>query len=219
MIANLLSVFLSDSSVFSTQQTMTVSRLKSDKTALDWSLCEKCDVVVPPRSWHCENCGICILKRDHHCMFASNCIGYRNHRFFYQFLIYFFIGTTYAFIYNSYFIWFLNGRIYLNLLTIYKMILPMFMVFYGTAKELHLFIYMLIAVGSLLSGVLLIFHWRLISTNSTTHEKAKGIYDQGLARNLHIIFGDRWLASILWPFTETNLPEIFWDPAESSKSK
>lgn len=228
-------------SVYSTSELMTSSRFKSDPTASQWNLCDKCELVVPPRSWHCDICGVCILKRwflttnidkcfhhcksfvtsfrDHHCMFASNCVGHSNHRNFLVFLLYFFIGTTYAFGVNSYYIWILNQELFLTWTTFVKMALPMFMMFQSTGKEMHLLYYMLILIGSALSGVLLIFHGKLVIRNSLTHEKNKGEYDQGTAANLKLIFGSRWLLSLVWPFTDSPLPKIYWKTAESCKSK
>ncbi|CRL01560.1 CLUMA_CG014403, isoform A [Clunio marinus] len=224
IIGNLLSIMLIDSSIFSSDELMTISRLKSDPNAKEWNLCDKCDLVVPPRSWHCDICGVCILKRDHHCMFASNCIGLQNHRNFLMFLFYFFIGTTYAFIYNSYFIWYLNSHIFIHWTTLIKMVLPMFMVFYGSAQgsavEFHLCLYMLILIGAALSGVLIIYHGRLIIKNDTTHDKKRGAYDLGLKENLKLLFGDKWRLSLIYPFVNSSLPKNYWKTAnESHKSK
>lgn len=198
---------------------MTITRFKTDPTAKDWNLCEKCELIVPPRSWHCDTCKVCILKRDHHCMFASNCVGLRNHRYFLIFLGWFFIGATYSFFYNSYYLWILNGSTYLQWLTPLKMIFPMFMLMYNTSNELHLFLYMLILIGSIFSGVLIIYHGKLIVRNATTHEKNKGAYDLGLNKNMKIIFGENWLLSIVWPFAKSELPEIYWNARENRKSK
>ena len=198
---------------------MTKSRFKSDPTAIQWNLCDKCELVVPPRSWHCDTCGVCILKRDHHCMFAMNCVGLKNHRHFFFFLIYFFIGTTYAFAYNSYYIWVLNNELYATWSTAIKMALPMFMMFYTSGREMHLLYYMLILIGSAISGVLLIYHGNLVIRNSLTHEKNKGAYDLGLKANLRVIFGSKWHRTIFWPFANSPLPKIYWKTAESNKSK
>lgn len=210
---------LIDSTVFASDELMTRSRFKSDPTAIHWSLCDKCELVVPPRSWHCETCDVCVLKRDHHCMFASNCVGLSNHRHFLIFLLYFFIGTTYAFGYNSYFIWIINSELFMKWSTALNMLLPMFMMFKDTGRETHLLYYMLIAIGSALSGVLLIFHGKLVIKNSLTHERNKGSYDMGLWPNMRLIFGSNWLMTLVWPFTNSSLPKIYWKTAESHKSK
>lgn len=219
ILGNLFSIILIDSSAFSSDEMMTAERFKTDPTARDWNLCEKCEIIVPPRSWHCDICTVCILKRDHHCMFSGNCVGYTNHRQFIMFLFYFFIGTTYAFCYNSYFVWILNGQTYLKLMTIVKMALPMFMIMYGSLTELHICCYMLILIGSALSGVLLIYHGKHVLHNTTTHEKNKGTYDMGTKMNLRLVFGDNWLLGIFWPFASNKLPKIYWDLGETSKGK
>jgi len=219
IIGNLLSIILIDTSVFTSDEVMTVTKFKKDPTAKHWNLCDKCELVVPPRSWHCDTCGMCMLKRDHHCMFASNCVGYRNHRHFLMFLAHFFIGTTYAVIYNSYFIWVVNSTLYARWTTLIKMALPMFMVFYGGREELHLLFYMLILIGSCLSGVLLIYHGKLVIRNALTHEKNKGAYDLGTAANLKLIFGSKWPMTLVWPFIESPMPKVYWMPSESNKGK
>lgn len=211
-------MILIDTSIYATKELMTAERFKKDETAKDWSFCEKCELIIPPRSWHCPTCQVCILKRDHHCLFASNCIGFYNHRHFISFLIYFFIGATYCLIYNSYYIWFLHVDTYLNWFTPLKMLFPMIMIFFNNA-EMTLFIYMLLLIGSLFSGVLLIYHAKLIARNATTHEKNKGAYDMGLMRNFTIVFGEKPFYSLLWPFTKSRLTEKYWSPAESVKSK
>lgn len=212
-------IILYDTSVFSSEELMTTTRFKTDPTAKDWNLCEKCELIVPPRSWHCDVCQVCILKRDHHCMFASNCVGYRNHRHFLVFLIYFFIGCTYSFVYNSYFIWIFSRTSYMHWLTPFKMVFPVLMMLFRSSNDVNLLLYMLILIGAVFTGVLLIYHWNLIKRNATTHEKNKGQYDLGTVENLKIIFGEKWVLSFLWPFTKSPLPEIYWNPAESQKSK
>ncbi|KAL9913931.1 probable palmitoyltransferase ZDHHC24 isoform X3 [Glossina fuscipes] len=85
-----------------------------------WHKCVKCLKIVPPRSWHCKICNCCILKRDHHCPFTGCCVGYRNHRYFIMFILFLFIGSTYAFIYNSVFLWTLKS-VYSIVLLIYHL--------------------------------------------------------------------------------------------------
>lgn len=217
IVGNLMAIILIDSSVFSSDDFMTSTKFKSDSAYRKWTLCDKCELVVPPRSWHCEICDICILKRDHHCMFASNCVGYQNHRHFLVFLLHFFIGTTWVFMYNSYFIWILNRHIYWTWTTLVKLALPMFLVCYGSMQELHLCFYMLVFIGSAMSGVLLIYHGKLIVKNNTTHQKNKGAYDNGLRENLKIIFGNSMLKSLICPWTHVDLPKCYWNYGNKGK--
>jgi hypothetical protein len=104
-------------------------------------------------------------------------------------------------------------------MTIVKMALPMFMMFYGSLQEIHLCCYMLVLIGSALSGVLLVFHGKHVLRNSTTHEKNKEAYNMGTKTNLKLVFGDNWLLSIIWPFTSNALPKSYWNLGESSKGK
>ncbi|KAL7735121.1 hypothetical protein ACLKA6_001986 [Drosophila palustris] len=85
------------------------------KELLEWRHCKDCDRLAPPRSWHCKLCGICILKRDHHCSFTGCCVGHQNHRYFMCFVLYTVVASVYMLIYNSYYMWILNGSIYVNL--------------------------------------------------------------------------------------------------------
>jgi hypothetical protein len=94
----------------------------------------------------------------------------------------------------------------------------MFMMFLN-GFEITLFIYMLLLIGSGFSGVLLIYHGKLIARNATTHERNKGAFDMGLTENLKIVFGERPIRTLLWPFTKSTLPETYWNTAESDKSK
>jgi hypothetical protein len=59
--------------------------------------CEKCKKSRPVRSHHCKICGKCVPKMDHHCVWIGDCVGAKNHRFFYLFLIFFFISAVYVF--------------------------------------------------------------------------------------------------------------------------
>lgn len=99
------------------------------------------------------------------------------------------------------------------------MALPLFMVFYAPVTEIHLCLYMLIAIGAALASVLLIYHGSLVAKNNTTHQKNKGTYDLGLVANLKVIFGNKWLLSLVWPFASSKLPKVYWTQVENSKMK
>ncbi len=55
----------------------------------DFSYCEKCKKMKPPRTHHCKRCNRCILRMDHHCPWLGNCIGFSNHKYFLQLLVYY----------------------------------------------------------------------------------------------------------------------------------
>lgn len=176
---------------------------------LEWRHCTTCDRLAPPRSWHCKVCGVCILKRDHHCLFTGCCIGQNNHRFFMCFTFYLFVGSVYALVYNSYYMWVLNAAIYCKWITAIKLICPMFMLVLGNFwPNVQLLFYSLNILALLYSITILIYHVPIVLRGEVCAESGKKHkYNNGLHLNLRSVFGKRMHLVWLSPLVKSELPD------------
>ncbi|XP_012273767.1 probable palmitoyltransferase ZDHHC24 [Orussus abietinus] len=181
-----------------------------------WRLCATCEAIAPPRSWHCPTCDVCILKRDHHCIFTGCCIGHFNHRYFLMFLFYLFVATTYAFCFNNYFIW--NKIEFQFPESIVKIVFPLAIFvfeFDNSMEQFYLMLYIVSIVGMLFSGVLCVFHFRLVFIGCVADESNKQIYTYSLGwkRNILEVFGERWYLTFLLPYVHSKVPSdgITWE--------
>ncbi|XP_017087621.2 probable palmitoyltransferase ZDHHC24 [Drosophila bipectinata] len=93
IIANLFAAHYTDTSVGSLPKERQIPKPEEEHL---WHFCDKCQKLVPPRSWHCKLCNVCILKRNHHCIFTASCIGHNNHRYFFWFTFYLALGNFIA---------------------------------------------------------------------------------------------------------------------------
>lgn len=212
--ANLMATIICDTSI--------KGKILPSTLGPNWRFCAVCESTAPPRSWHCSTCNICILKRDHHCIFTSCCIGHYNLRYFLMFVFYLFIATVYATFYNTYFI--LNYIDFTNIYTYIRIIFPLAMVFVDWSDgQLYTFLYLIIIIGSVFTGVLLYFHLNLILRGMVTYEKHHGLnlYDMGKKRNLQDVLGYRWYLTWISPFIASELPGdgVNWPVQDTSKNK
>ncbi|XP_058058888.1 probable palmitoyltransferase ZDHHC24 [Anopheles bellator] len=187
-----------------------------------WHLCATCEFIAPPRSWHCTVCRACILKRDHHCVFTGCCIGHRNHRYFILFVLYLFVSTAYASVLNNYFIWFVRGDEFRNWTSLAKLVFPLAMLVIDTStKQYYLVIYLINMVGVLFTGVLMIYHGRLILSGAVVHERKAPEYDLGRWANLRMVLGARWYLAWLSPFVRSDLPHngVNWETLQKQALK
>lgn len=214
VVSNMMAIILCDTSIRG-------KVLPSDLRP-NWRLCVVCETLTPPRSWHCNICKTCILKRDHHCIFTSCCIGHYNYRYFFMFLLYIFIATIYATYYNTYFIsTFLEFK---SWMTIVKVLFPLAMIFIDSSpNQIYLFLYLIVIIGFLFTGVLLYFHLNLMLKGLVTHERniKSNAYDLGKIDNVRVTMGERWYLVWLSPFITSNILHdgINWDTKESTKAK
>ncbi|KAH8336905.1 hypothetical protein KR059_008115, partial [Drosophila kikkawai] len=190
-----------------------VKKVEPPADSLDWRECTECTParLAPPRSWHCKICKVCVLKRDHHCLYTGCCIGLRNHRFFMGFIFYLFVGSVYALVYNSIYMWIIQGHIYCNWLTLLKLTCPMLLLVTGSLwSNLYLLFYSL-NILALAYGVLLLgYHVPIVlrggvSADRTKESKLK--YDRGVYRNLRTVFGNRMHIAWLSPLIRSDLPD------------
>jgi DHHC palmitoyltransferase len=70
------------------------SRMRDPFHTSTW--CKLCDAPKPPRAHHCHVTNKCVLLFDHFCPWVSNSIGLFNYRFFYLFMFWIWVGSTYA---------------------------------------------------------------------------------------------------------------------------
>ncbi|XP_037948390.1 probable palmitoyltransferase ZDHHC24 isoform X1 [Teleopsis dalmanni] len=184
-------------------------------TEAGWHNCDKCNNISPPRSWHCDICKCCILKRDHHCPFTSCCVGHKNQRYFLMFVCYLFLGSLYAFAYNTYYIWVLKGDVYRNWYTVLKMSGPFMVVITGFSRnDVYLFFYSLNILALIYSLALLIHHGRNVLSGDVCYNSGSNMYDEGWKQNLKTIFGERMHLVWISPLISSKLEHdgLQWKP-------
>lgn len=212
--SNLIAIILTDTSINRVI-------LQSDGGP-NWRLCSVCVTLAPPRSWHCPTCDVCILKRDHHCMFTSCCIGHHNHRFFLVFVFYLFVATVYSTFFNLRFVY--TYIRFDSWLSIVKIVFPFATLFLEwTENQLYVTFIIIVTLGCLFTGVLLVYHLKLILNGLVTHERNEklSIYDQGKLWNLKCVLGNNWKFVWLSPFVLSELPcdGVNWITNHSVKGK
>lgn len=201
VVSNMMALMLCNTSIIGEK----IVRPSIGNTNL-WKFCSACETITPPRSWHCSTCKVCILKRDHHCAFTGCCVGHHNQRYFISLILYLFIGTAYASVLNSIFIWSIHGDEYRGWITIVKLIFPFAMLMYETSIfQYYLIMYILLVIGAVFTGFLLIYHLRNMWHGVLTHEALRQ-FDLGPLENIRMIFGVRWYLAWISPFIQSELP-------------
>ncbi|KAH8284550.1 hypothetical protein KR018_004114, partial [Drosophila ironensis] len=187
-----------------------------------WHMCHDCQALVPPRSWHCDVCNVCVLKRDHHCRFLCVCIGHHNYRYFFYFLVYMLVGSLGAFVTHSVYTWCLHFDYYWRLSHLLTIFAPaVSLTLYPSWESFYLVIYELTLMGFVMSTLLLIFHWPIVSSGSVTRERNSRKYDRGLRGNLEMVLGRRMHLTWVSPFVRSELPHdgVNWEVSAASLPK
>lgn len=162
-----------------------------------FKICETCNIIKPPRSNHCHDCNNCVERFDHHCPWIGQCVAARNYRKFFLFIV----------LANIHSIFLLSISIFKfdTVLSNYKdKFKNSSQIALGeNSVSVYLIIYEIIVMTFLLS--LIIYHFYLISINSTTRESLKklfplpygNVYD--LRKYLILSFISNCLESIICP--------------------
>ncbi|XP_064460122.1 palmitoyltransferase ZDHHC2-like [Ornithodoros turicata] len=148
--------------------------------------CARCQVIKPDRAHHCSTCSRCILKMDHHCYCVNNCISFTNYKFFFLFVLYYFLYSA-----------FVSATTLRPFVSYWKEDDPSWDDFQ------FLLLFLLSNIIALNMAGFIVFHTFLMSTNRTTLEifrppvlVATGLdrraFNLGYLKNFYEVFGDRW---------------------------
>lgn len=178
-------------------------------------MCDSCQALVPPRSWHCEICDVCVLKRDHHCRFTGCCIGHHNYRYFFFFVVYLCIGALFSLTTTSIYLWYLHFDTYWSLSTLITVLFPMLsFALYASWENFYMLIYELNILAFGISTLLLIYHLPIFKRGAVMKHRMSTKYDYGLRGNAEMVLGKRMHLTWLSPFVRSELPHdgINWIP-------
>ena len=157
-----------------------VSRIFQLGHIMTYKYCYTCGIIRPNRSTHCAECNNCVERLDHHCPWIGHCAGKRNY-------IYFFIFLTLINILQILLIIFclvhitklvkdysdLNEKLssinkipHLRSYSFCEVIMAVFLIIYAIAFMFF-------------TTPLIIYHIKLILTDTTTKEKLRNAFYKG----------------------------------------
>jgi len=142
--------------------------------------CKWCGRWKPDRCHHCRLCRCCVLKMDHHCPWIMNCVGYHNHKYFFLTVLYSCMACLFITIS-------MVEAVQRSRNTDVQLKERFFVVF---SMTISLF------MGFLLTGFLAFHTWLAFHEKTTIEFCEKvlirghtSVYDLGIWRNLHTLFG------------------------------
>ena len=186
-----------------------------------WAPCLMCQRLRPPRCHHCTLCKQCVLKRDHHCYMTGTCIGVNNQRFFFAFLFWASLLTTFATVHMlpyTYYHVMTDPDYNVSILDF----APPVALIRGLLgyTSLIIFVLCLLFWGLLLFNVfsftMLFGFVHLVVKGKTSFERENGIKvldTRSLGGKLHSVFGDCWWLSLLvptYPWVRHTEDAILW---------
>jgi hypothetical protein len=150
----------------------------------EYKICDSCYLVRPLRSTHCGTCNNCIMRFDHHCPWIGTCVGLRNYPYFFIFLC------------------------LLNLFQVFSgiiSIIHIIMIISNNFKKeefkneskseilqksfskiiISLYIFIYVCITMIFTTGLLIFHIRMVATNTTTKEELKHFFTNPFGNPYH----------------------------------
>ena len=144
----------------------------------NYKYCGTCSIMRPKRSSHCCDCNNCVEKCDHHCPWVGNCVGKRNYKYFYLFVLTFTFLLIYIEIFCIAHIWkylydkinenkdksFSKRRKHIASHSLCDLIMSLYLIVYG-----------IVCLAFTLALVL--YHTKLIFTNTTTKEVLKLLWE------------------------------------------
>ncbi|KAM8712934.1 hypothetical protein ACLKA7_013291 [Drosophila subpalustris] len=185
-----------------------------------WHMCDSCQALVPPRTWHCDICDVCVFKRDHHCRFTGCCVGHHNYRYFFYFLVYMCLGALYVTINASIYLWYLHADYYWRPYTLVTIFVPAlsFTVF-ASWENFYVFVYELNILAFGISALMLVYHFPIFKRGAVMKQRLSSKYDLGLRANAEMVLGKRMYLTWLSPFVRSELPHdgINWIPVSKSE--
>ena len=176
----------------------------TSKTGLPWFYCEKCQMYVPPRTYHCKFCRLCVMKRDHHCYIVGKCVGFKNQRFFIMMTFYAMmvggLGGYYTLAYVRAFVWPV-------LYSWTDLIFPVTIIrwIFGYVQGLHCILIIHLYTNLLFLALGLSYfpsQMVLMTDGRTVFEEFKKIpikINNTFSQNLKSVFGDFWALNFIFP--------------------